>query len=150
MSPWVRSPAGAEKLLAWLRKRASVPLVTTTTSVSSALFPGALEAHLRPELFRALGDPTRLALVARLAGATEPITVTEASTCCGVHLSGVSRHLSHLAQVGIVRAEREGREVRYELNHDELAAALRGLADALESCCGATTDRASERDGGTT
>jgi len=98
-----------------------------------------LRSRLRPELFRALGDPNRLSLVARLAGAVEPMTVTEASTCCGVHLSGVSRHLAQLAQAGVLRAERHGREVRYELNDDELVAALRGLADALEesrdACC---------------
>ena len=48
----------------------------------------ALSRHLDPELFKALGDPTRLALLARLAGAAEPVTVTNASDCCGVHLSG--------------------------------------------------------------
>ena len=94
----------------------------------------ALEDHLRPELFRALCDPNRLALVARLAVASGPMTVTETADCCGVHLSGVSRHLTMLREAGVVRAEKQGREVRYELDCDALAAALRGAAEALESC----------------
>lgn len=111
-------------------------------TAGSAGTTGAVEelgARLRPELFRALGDPNRLRLVARLAAAPGPMTVTDASTCCGVHLSGVSRHLAQLARAGVVRAERHGREVRYVLCDDELIGALRGLADALEqsreACC---------------
>ena len=102
----------------------------------------ALQSQLRPELFRALCDPNRLTLVARLASASAPLTVTEASTCCGVHLSGVSRHLAMLRDAGVVRATRHGREVRYELDCGALASALRQFADALESCramCGAQT-----------
>ena len=94
----------------------------------------ALKTHLKPELFRALSDPNRLTLVARLAAASEPLTVTEAADCCGVHLSGVSRHLAMLRDAGVVEAHRLGREVRYELDCEGLAAALRGAADALESC----------------
>ena len=93
-----------------------------------------LEAHLNPEIFRALGDETRLALVARLAKATRALTVTEAAECCGVHLSGVSRHLAALKTAGVVAARKEGREVRYTLDCGALARALRDLAGALEEC----------------
>ncbi len=94
----------------------------------------SLERHLQPELFRALCDPTRLQLFGRLALALRPLTVTEVSDCCGVHLSGVSRHLALLRAAGVVSAVKEGREVRYALRCDELTSALRGLADALEEC----------------
>jgi len=94
----------------------------------------ALTEHLRPELFRALCDSNRLTLVARLATATRPLTVTEASTCCGVHISGVSRHLAMLRDAGVLRATKQGREVRYELDSAALAGALREIADALEAC----------------
>ena len=93
-----------------------------------------LEGHLNPEIFRALGDETRLALIARLACATDPMTVTEAAGCCGVHLSGVSRHLAALRNAGVVTARKQGREVRYSLDCSALAGALRDLATALESC----------------
>lgn len=94
----------------------------------------ALAMHLRPEIFQALCEPTRLALVARLATAPGPLTVTEAAGCCGVHLSGTSRHLATLKAAGVVHAERQGREVRYQLDCDALVGALRGLADAIEDC----------------
>jgi len=95
----------------------------------------ALERHLRPELFKALCDPSRLALLSRLATGGGSLSVSEASACCGVHVSGTSRHLKMLEQAGVVRAQRRGREVRYELSAGALVAALRGLADAIEDCC---------------
>ena len=94
----------------------------------------ALREQLRPELFRALCDPNRLTLVARFASANRPLTVTEAGTCCGVHISGVSRHLAMLREAGVLQATKQGREVRYELDCAALASALRQLADALEKC----------------
>jgi DNA-binding transcriptional ArsR family regulator len=93
-----------------------------------------LTPFLQPELFRALADETRLAVLTRLAGAREPMTVSEIQSCCGVHLSGVSRHLSQLRNVGLVEAEKHGREVRYRLRAEQAGAILRGLADALEAC----------------
>ncbi len=94
----------------------------------------ALEAHLRPELFRALADPVRVALISRLALSAGPKTVTEVSDCCGVHLSGVSRHLTQLRAAGVVEATKAGREVRYTLDCEGLVELLRGLAEALENC----------------
>lgn len=94
-----------------------------------------LEQHLKPALFKALCDPSRLALLSRLATCGGSMSVSEASDCCGVHVSGTSRHLKMLEQAGVLRAERQGREVRYELNAGELVTALRGLADAIEACC---------------
>lgn len=99
-----------------------------------------LVRHLRPELFQALSDPTRLQLLCRLLQAPGPQTVTEVSSCCGVHLSGVSRHLGILRAAGVVRSERQGREVRYLAERDRITSALRGLAEAIDRCaeeCGA-------------
>jgi ArsR family transcriptional regulator len=98
----------------------------------------ALARHLRPELFRALCDGSRLALLAELATSAGPLNVSAASACCGVHVSGTSRHLKLLERAGVVRAERRGREVVYELAARELVATLRGLADAIEDCCVST------------
>ena len=94
----------------------------------------ALADHLKPELFRALCDPNRLALVGRFAAAARPMTVTDAASCCGVHISGVSRHLAMLRDAGVLRATKHGREVLYELDSAALAGALRALADAIETC----------------
>ncbi len=91
--------------------------------------------ELKTEVFRALAEPTRLAVVLRLACAGAPMTVTEVSGCCGVHLSGVSRHLAALKAAGLVDVERRGREARYQLRRNELCETLRGFAAALEECC---------------
>lgn len=95
----------------------------------------ALARHLKPELFKALCDPRRLTLVAQLAMSPEPTTVSDAASCCGVHISGVSRHLAILRDAGVLTALKRGREVVYQVNFRELVATLRGLADALEDCC---------------
>ncbi len=94
----------------------------------------ALDESLEPELFQALCDPVRLSLVAHLAASGRALTVTEASQCCGIHFSGVSRHLALLKRAGVVRAEKHGREVHYRLEVGALTSTLRGLADALEAC----------------
>ena len=95
-----------------------------------------LSRHLKPELFKALCDPRRIALLTRLAAARRPMTVSEASECCGVHISGTSRHLGQLRSAGVLVATRIGREVRYHVDVDRVVETLRSLADALEACCG--------------
>ena len=106
--------------------------------MSQAEAPAACSAslaeYLRPQLFRALADPTRLAVLARLAAASGPLGVTEVADCCGVHLSGVSRHLAILRDAGVVAAERRGREVLYRLDGPSLSRTLRSLADAVDAC----------------
>ena len=93
-----------------------------------------LAAQFDPELFRALGDETRLTLIARLAASAKPLTVTQIAGCCGVHLSGVSRHLAALRHAGVVQARKEGREVRYTLDCGAMAHALHKIAAAFEAC----------------
>ena len=60
----------------------------------------------------ALGDPTRLQLVSRLAGGD---TRSIAELCCGLALSrqGVTKHLRVLERAGIVQSSRVGRESRF-------------------------------------
>ena len=93
-----------------------------------------MQSWLRPEVFRALADQTRLAVLTRIAAAGRAMTVSEIKDCCGIHLSGVSRHLQQLRLAGLIEAEKNGREVRYRLQADDVVVLLRGLADSLESC----------------
>ncbi len=90
---------------------------------------------LSPRLFKALGDPNRVAILAQLANAGCECTVTSLAECCPVDLSVVSRHLALLRDAGVVSSERRGRQIWYTVNGRELAATLRALADALEACC---------------
>lgn len=94
-----------------------------------------LGGPLSPGFFKALGDPNRLALLARLVDCREPCTVGEASCCCAVDLSVVSRHLAILREAGIVESERRGKEVHYSVRHDVIVQTLRQIADTIEACC---------------
>ncbi len=84
------------------------------------------------EIIRALGDPNRIALLGRLGDCGRSCTVTEIAACCPVDLSVVSRHLAKLREVGLVAAERRGKEVHYRLLAKPLVRALRELIDALD------------------
>jgi DNA-binding transcriptional ArsR family regulator len=93
-----------------------------------------LEELLSVEQFKALADPTRLALLVDLLRGGEQASVTAAADCCSVDLSVVSRHLRLLRDAGIVEAEKRGREVHYTVRVAALASWLRATADALEAC----------------
>lgn len=97
--------------------------------------PRLLCACLDAKVFKALCDPCRIGLLAYVACAGRPTTVTQAAACCPVDLSVVSRHLKILRDAGILRAEKRGKEVFYSPACRELAAALHGMADVLEACC---------------
>ena len=90
---------------------------------------------LVPKFFKALGDPTRVAVLAQLAEEGCTCTVGQVASCLPVDLSVVSRHLGVLRDVGIVVAERRGKEVHYRVSYGALVSTLRQLADAIESCC---------------
>jgi len=98
--------------------------------------PGAIAEAISPRLFRALSDPNRIALLARLSECRRPCGVTELSGCCAVDLSVVSRHLATLKDAGILVKSRKGKEIYYEVRASELARSLRAVADAVEGCCG--------------
>ena len=103
-----------------------------TPVVPTACCP-ELQKALNPRLFHALADQTRLILLMRLVAAQGPQTVTELADCCGVHLSGVSRHLAMLREAEILDAQKQGREVRYSLRRTQLSSTLRLIADAVEA-----------------
>lgn len=94
-----------------------------------------IDALLNPELFRALCDPTRASLVACIAKCGRGCSVSEVAECCSVDLSVVSRHLSQLADAGVLHSRKEGRTVFYAVRYSDLTKMLRGLADAIDECC---------------
>lgn len=94
---------------------------------------GPLDERLNVELFRALGDPTRLNLFACLTKCERPCTVSELAECCVVDYSVVSRHLTTLERAGLVTATKSGRTVWYEVRYRHLAQVFRGLAKAIDS-----------------
>lgn len=94
-----------------------------------------IDKALNAEIFKALGDPTRLKLLACLAKCSRACSVTEVGGCCDVDFSVVSRHLAILARAGIVEASKKGRTVFYSVRYETVVNAMRQLADAFEECC---------------
>ena len=84
------------------------------------------------DLLKALGEFNRLSLVYELCGCAKPRNAMCLCDCCSVDSSVASRHLKVLAQEGVVKIERKGRERMYSLNRTEVAARLRSLADQIE------------------
>ena len=65
------------------------------------------KAILIDQLFHALGDPTRRAIVDRLSAA--PTTVTRLAEGLGITLTAVGQHLQILEECALVRSEKLGR-----------------------------------------
>lgn len=85
----------------------------------------ALAPHTAP-VFAALGDQTRLQLVARLSS-TGPLSIVHLTVGSGVTRQAVTRHLQVLSDAGLVRDYRVGRERVWELEPERLIEARRSL-----------------------
>ena len=80
------------------------------------------------QVFVALADPTRRALLARLASAG-PATATELADRLPITRQAIAKHLALLAGAGLVTAERgERRRVRYRLRSAPMRVAQQFLA----------------------
>ncbi len=95
---------------------------------------GPIDDLLDVELFKALGEPTRLKLFSCLAKCGRACSVTELAECCAVDFSVVSRHLGVLEKAGVLSATKQGRMVFYEVRYKHLTGAFRTLAKAIEGC----------------
>jgi len=82
-------------------------------------------------LFAALGDETRLRLVARLCEGG-PQSITSLTIGSKVTRQAVSKHLRVLRGAGLVRDIRRGRESRWEIAPQRLEIARRYLASISE------------------
>jgi DNA-binding transcriptional ArsR family regulator len=75
-----------------------------------------LAASLRKgaPVFAALGDDTRLRILARLS-ADGPLSISQITEGEAVTRQAITKHLAVLADAGLVRDTRSGRERRWEL-----------------------------------
>ena len=94
-----------------------------------------LDRLLSPQLFKAIGDPNRIAILLYLSKRCVPLTVGQIAASLPVDVSVVSRHLAILRDAEILIARKQGKEVRYSINSRNLIATLRAIADAFEACC---------------
>jgi DNA-binding transcriptional ArsR family regulator len=95
------------------------------------------------QVFAALADPTRRAILAALASGG-PATATDLAVDLPITRQAIAKHLALLAEAGLVRAEPgERRRVRYRLRSAPMQVAqqfLAALARDWDSALGALTD----------
>jgi len=83
------------------------------------------EAHL-DRVFAALSDPTRRAVLSRLAR-TRPLSVSALAEPFDIRLHTVMKHLDVLADAGLIRRAKTGRTVHVEIARGSLQPAVRWL-----------------------
>jgi DNA-binding transcriptional ArsR family regulator len=89
--------------------------------------PADIEA-VAEQVFTALADPTRRAILAALA-ADGPATATDLATRLPISRQAIAKHLALLADAGLVTAEPgERRRVRYRLHSAPMQVAQQFLA----------------------
>jgi DNA-binding transcriptional ArsR family regulator len=77
-------------------------------------------------IFAALGDATRVKLVARLS-AEGPLSISRLSEGSGVTRQAVTKHLRVMDKAGLLRGSRHGRERIFELEPKRIEKARRYL-----------------------
>jgi DNA-binding transcriptional ArsR family regulator len=71
------------------------------------------------ELFRALGDPTRLEMVRRISSGS-PHTITTISSGLDITRQGARKHLQILADANVITLVPKGRDTTVSLERDTL------------------------------
>jgi DNA-binding transcriptional ArsR family regulator len=86
-------------------------------------------ATFRPDadaVFAALADPTRRAVIGRLA--QEPASASALAGELPITRQAVAKHLAALDRAGLVSVRREGRELRYVLRPEPMGDAMAWMA----------------------
>ena len=84
------------------------------------------------QTFAALGDPTRMAILSRLA-AQGDLTVQEIAEPFAMSLPAVSQHLKVLERAGLIARRRDGQKRPCSLRAERLAQATRWLNHTREA-----------------
>lgn len=115
----------------------AVAVAGECAAASATLMP-AERAVCLAEVFKALADPTRVRLLAHIAGA-------EHGTACACHLPAslgisqptLSHHLKKLAEAGLITREQRGRWAHYTAVPGVLGVARDFLGESTDAarCC---------------
>lgn len=92
------------------------------------------EAAGTAELFRALGDPTRVRVVNLLARSSEPVCACELYEPLGLSQPTISHHLKKLVESGLLEREQRGKWAYFSLKRDAVEK-LAAVADLKGACC---------------
>jgi DNA-binding transcriptional ArsR family regulator len=88
--------------------------------------PARLKARGPAPLFAALGDETRLQLLSRL-GRDGEMSLSRLTAGSGITRQGITKHMRVLANAGLVRGSRRGKESLWSLDPRRLDEARRAL-----------------------
>lgn len=87
------------------------------------------------KFFRALGDETRLMIIGYLLN--EKLCACEFNPGINKDQTTISRHLKTLVEAGILKYEKDGRNIIYSIRDDEIKHFLERLGiESVEMCCG--------------
>jgi DNA-binding transcriptional ArsR family regulator len=78
-------------------------------------------------VFSALADPTRRRLLSAISAT--PATATELANDLPISRQAVTKHLSALADAGLLERERVGRDIRYRVTPEPLTEAVSWMAE---------------------
>ncbi|TQL87060.1 ArsR family transcriptional regulator [Microbacterium saperdae] len=97
-----------------------VPRITSSLSVE--------EAERTAQIFKALGDPTRVRLLSLIAaGPGGEACICDLTEPVGLSQGTVSHHMKLLADAGLVTREQRGKWAYFALNADAMEAAAAAL-----------------------
>ena len=96
---------------------------TENVAKASLAIPEISEIQGLADMFKALGDPTRLKIVTALVAAE--LCVCDLSAVCNLSESAISHQLRILRNLRIVKYRREGKIVYYRLDDDHVESLVR-------------------------
>ena len=92
------------------------------------------EAIATAELFKALGDPTRVRLVNMIATSGGEVCMCDLIDPVGLSQPTVSHHMKKLVDAGLVEREQRGKWAYFSLKRDAVEK-LAAVADLKGVCC---------------
>lgn len=106
--------------------------IVSTPEASTCCIPGQplddATAQQLARVFKALGDPTRVKLMAMIVGSSEgEMCVCDLTEPVGLSQPTVSHHMKLLVEAGLVTREQRGKWAYYQPTTDTLATAARAF-----------------------
>ena len=89
-----------------------------------------MEEKRYTKYFKAFGDPSRFKIIQLLA--SKEMSVNDIADAIGLSQPTASRHLAILREAEVVVDRREGQQVYYSLNKDNVESCCSGFCDCLE------------------
>jgi DNA-binding transcriptional ArsR family regulator len=104
-----------------------------TTAATARQAADALEEILDSKFFKALSEPVRVALLRYLVS-NAPADIAAIARAFPQDRSVISRHLQVMHAAGILRCEKMGRHVFYQIDGEAVLQRLEGLVQIMRQC----------------